>query len=350
MSKNRRKRYMVTAENSEAFACSLVTSPAVEELFVAFSDEKPLIEKFADEKKHMITGVVAIPNKPIYRRDPDGEEYDLVFSADAIESMAKKFMKDFRQHNVTLQHQEDADGVYLVEQWIKTDMTYDKSISIGLSKELPVGSWIQTYYVDSNDVWQRIESGELLGFSLECALGVEEFEKEIMKNKEDNMIDVIEHENFWTKLKNVLSEAFKAASMSEREELADEKENNEIVDEVLEEETPNEPITEPSEPLSDVEPTVEPQEVVEEPTEPQNDSQEVVEEQVVEEAKPNPLEEVIKNLQEEIKALKESNTSLTEKIKDLGKKPSANPINTNAKPNTSDTYSAWREQMRNMIG
>jgi hypothetical protein len=174
MSKNKRKKYLVTVD-SEAFACSLVTSPAVEETFVAFNEEKPLVEKFADAKKHMVTGVVAIPNKPIFRRNNDGEEYDIVFSAEAIESMAKDFMKNYRQHEVTLQHQENADGVYLVEQWIKHDPYRDKSAVIGLSEDLPVGSWIQTYYVDSNDVWQRIESGELKGFSLECMLGLEEF-------------------------------------------------------------------------------------------------------------------------------------------------------------------------------
>ena len=89
----KRKKYLVTVD-SEAFACSLVTSPAVEETFVAFNEEKPLIEKFADAKKHMVTGVVAIPSKPIYRRNKDGEEYDIVFSAEAIESMAKDFMKN----------------------------------------------------------------------------------------------------------------------------------------------------------------------------------------------------------------------------------------------------------------
>ena len=42
----RRKKYLVTKE-SEALACSLVSSPAVEELFVSFSEDKQLIEKFA---------------------------------------------------------------------------------------------------------------------------------------------------------------------------------------------------------------------------------------------------------------------------------------------------------------
>jgi hypothetical protein len=50
-------------------------------------------------------------------------------------------------------------------------------------------------------------------------------------------------------------------------------------------------------------------------------------------------------LKEEIAALKTSNGELQEKIKDMGKQPSANPVNTNAKPSANSTYSAWREQM-----
>jgi hypothetical protein len=44
------------------------------------------------------------------------------------------------------------------------------------------------------------------------------------------------------------------------------------------------------------------------------------------------------------------NNGLQEKIKDLGKQPSAEPIKPNAKPSQADSYSAWREQMRKMIG
>lgn len=347
---SKRKRYLVTAENSEAFACSLVTDPAVEELFVAFKEEKPIVEKFADEKKHMITGVVAIPNKPIYRRDADGEEYDIVFSADAIESMSKKFMKDFRQKNVTLQHEEDADGIYMVEQWIKTDLTYDKSLSLGFSREIPVGTWFQTYYVDSNDIWQRITSGELRGFSLECVLGVEEL---FNKQNENTMIDTNE-ENFWTKLKSILSEAFNAKKEEVTEQI-------ETMESELEEQTPTEPIEEPQ-----VEPTVE--EPIDEPTVEEKPSEEPIEvDEGVQEGEgtiiqkeeigqeefipntPNPLEELIKNLNDEIKALKESNASLQEKISGLEKQPSANPIKPNAKPNAGDTYTAWREKMRSML-
>ena len=58
---------------------------------------------------------------------------------------------------------------------------------------------------------------------------------------------------------------------------------------------------------------------------------------------------MIGNLKAEIEALKESNTGLQNKISEMGKQPSANPINTNAKPGGGDTYSAWRDTMRSML-
>lgn len=341
----KRKKYLVTKE-SEAYACSLVTSPAVEELFVSFSEDKPIVEKFADEKKHMVTGVVAIPNKPIYRRnDKTGEEFDIVFSAEAIEGMAKDFLKNYHQFDVTLQHKEDAEGVHLVEQWIKQDPYRDKSAVIGLSEDLPVGSWIQTYYVDSNDVWQRIESGELRGFSLECLLGLEEFESQINNNNmETNDM------KFWTKLKEVMSEVLAGISFSKAEEPST---IEPIEPEALEAETPTEtPIVEtPTEPA----PTEEPKVEEAAPQEPKVEETVVEEPKPIEEPKPqeepkdNHLEELINSLKEEIKSLKEMNNGLDKKVKELSKEPSVAPVNVNAKPSAADTYSAWREKMARML-
>ena len=334
----KRKKYLVTAENSEAFACSLVTEPAVEELFVAFNEQKELKEKFADEKKHMITGVVAIPNKPIYRRDPDGEEYDLVFSADAIESMAKKFMKDFRQKNVTLQHQEDADGIYMFEQWIKTDEEHDKSLSLGFSKDIPIGAWFQTYYVDSNDVWQRIMSGELRGFSLECALGVEEFEKQIFEEQAPVAEPAPEPAPAQepAPAPEPVQEAPKERGILDKIlALINGGDVKEVVETAKEVEKPTEIAPEePKEPEVDNTPEPEKEPV----TEPENEPQ----------PEPNPLEEVVKNLRAEIEELKKNNDALVTKIGEISKEPSAKPINTNAKPTGNDNYSAWREKMRQM--
>lgn len=323
----KRKKYLVTAENSEAFACSLVSEPAVEELFVAFNEQKELKEKFADEKKHLVTGVVAIPNKPIFRRDPNGEEYDIVFSAEAIESMAKKFMKDFRQKNVTLQHQEDADGIYMVEQWIKADEQYDKSLSLGFSKDIPVGTWFQTYYVDSNEVWNRITSGELRGFSLECALGVEEFEKQIFESQETVTETVVETPTVEEVVETPKVDEPTVEEPKEKGILAKIMEliNGKPVEDVVEEPKVEEP-------------------KAEEPK---------VEEPIKEEPKVDidALTNTIDNLKSELEALKQKNqllesekNALSNKVDELGKKPSAEPIKTNGKGG-GDTFKNWRDQM-----
>ena len=58
---------------------------------------------------------------------------------------------------------------------------------------------------------------------------------------------------------------------------------------------------------------------------------------------------MIASLREEISALKEANNVLVEKVNDLGKMPSANPINVNGQNGTPSTYSSWRDMMAKMI-
>lgn len=336
----KRKKYKVTVENSDVFACSLVTAPAVEELFVAFNEDKPLTEKFADQKKHMLTGIVAIPDKPIYRRDANGEEYDIVFSAEAIESLAKSYMKNFRQKNVTLQHQEDAEGIYMVEQWIKTNAEYDKSLALGFSKEIPVGTWFQTYYVDSNDIWKRVESGELRGFSLECVLGVEEQEfeaqEQVMEDANTTTATIEEptvevKESVLEKILSYLTPSFdkKESNVSESGEIKVNEEEG-LVE--VEKEEVKEDVNSESDGNGD------------------SGNSDNADEQVSEEV--NPLQDVVDNLKNELEELKKTNEGLLEKIKELGSQPSAKPINTNPKGTATSSDNAfrnWRDTMRHLV-
>lgn len=326
------KKYKVGID-SETYAISMVESPAIESDFVALKKEEEQRVYLESDVKHMVYGAALIPDKDIYRNNGEQEFY-ISFTKESIEKMSQDFLKDYRQHNVTLDHETDASDVTVVESWLKADALYDKSVAIGLDKDLPVGTWIVGMKVNQIDVWDRIKSGELKGFSVESLISLEEF------NKQDNtMIDTNE-ENFWTKLKSILSEAFNAKKEEVTEQI-------ETMDSELEEQTPTEPIEEPQVEATIEEPIVEPT-VEEEPvSEPLNEPS--VEEPVEEEAKPNPLEELIKNLNDEIKALKESNASLQEKISGLEKQPSANPIKPNAKPNAGDTYTAWRQKMRSML-
>ena len=318
------KKYKVGLE-SETYAISLVESPAMEETLVALEEQKEVKVQLANEEKHMVYSAVLIPDKPIYRRNEDGEEFYVEFTKESIEKMSQEFFKNYKQNEITLDHETMASDITVVESWIKTDLYKDKSVALGLNENLPIGTWFAGMKVNQIDAWDRIKSGELKGFSVESLIRLEEFNKVNNDNMEVN------NESFWKQLKEVISECFTSPKIEEKVE--------EPIEEKLEEETiENNPPVEPQEPPKVEEPTPIKEEPKEEPVEPKEEPK-----------KDNHLEELINNLKDEIAALKEMNSGLQDKIKDLGKQPSAKPVNTNAKPTPADTYSAWRETMRNYI-
>ena len=64
----------------------------------------------------------------------------------------------------TLEHAEDVDGVSFVESWIK-EGEQDKSVHLGI--KAPVGTWFVGGYVDNDELWEKVKSGEVKGFSIE---------------------------------------------------------------------------------------------------------------------------------------------------------------------------------------
>ena len=331
------KKYKVGID-SETEAISMVTEPAIESDFVFFSKDKDIVkEAFSSDEKHMVYGAVLRPDFPIYRYDGENEYY-LEFTSESIERMARDYMMNYRQGNVTIQHEEYANEVFMVESWIKQDMDKDKSVSVGLDKSLPIGTWFCGFYVNNNDIWERIKSGELKGFSVEAMIDLEDFAK-VKKEDEFEM-----NETFWDKLKTIVNEALgKKEEKMEEQPIVNEPQPTAVTEPqptVVEEPKPSEPTV-----VEEPKPTVEEPKAEEEPkpTEPKP----------TEEPKPNDdgnhLNDLIASLREEISALKEANTVLAEKVNDLGKMPSANPINVNGKNGTPSTYSSWRDMMANMI-
>lgn len=51
-----------------------------------------------------------------------------------------EYLMNYRQNEITLDHATMANDITLVESWIKTDMYKDKSVAIGLSEDLPIGT------------------------------------------------------------------------------------------------------------------------------------------------------------------------------------------------------------------
>ena len=329
------KKYRVGLE-SETYAISLVEAPAIEETLVALEEQKEIKVQLANEEKHMVYSAVLVPDKPIYRRNEDGDEFYVEFTKESIEHMSQQFFKEYKQNEITLDHETNASDITVVESWLKSDMYRDKSVALGLNEELPIGTWFAGMKVNQIDVWDRIKSGELRGFSVESLIRLEEFSKQDEKNN-DNMINV-EEMSFWTKMKEVLAEVFNASSMQKEEvELEEQPQATEEPQTVVEEPKVEESkVEEPA--VEEPKPTEEPK--VEEPKQ-QEEAPKVDN---------SHLEELIGNLKAEIEALKEMNSGLKKEIKNLGKQPSAAPVNTNAKPNAADTYSAWRETMRGYLG
>lgn len=329
------KKYYVNPEDSAVLAMSVVDEPAVESEFVYLSKQK--IDKFValeNKERHMIYGCALRPDFPIYRRDEE-EEYYLEFSKDAVEKLARNFMVNGLQQNFTQAHRSEVEGITITESWIKVDMEKDKSIAIGLDAELPVGTWFIGAYCNNADVWDKVKAGTYHGFSVEAIVDVNElqFEAETPAPEPAPTQEPAQQAE-------PAPEAPKAdEAKSEKGILAKIMEliNGKPIEEVIEK-TPEKPVEEPKpeEPKVDPEPEQKPTTEPETKPEPQ----------------PNPLEEVVKNLQEEIKALKDDKNDLLEQIKELGKKPSVKPTSTNPKGNgnvetgvKNPAYQAWREQI-----
>lgn len=340
------KKYKVGID-SETYAISMVESPAIESDFVALSKEEEKRVFLESDERHMVYGAALIPDKDIYRNNGEQEFY-ISFTKESIEKMSQDFMKNYRQNEVTLDHDEMANDITITESWLVEDPYKDKANALGIN--VPKGSWMIGMKVNQIDVWDRVKSGELKGFSVESMISLEDFSKQNTNN-----MNIETNDMFWDKLKNILKDTFsKKVEEPTVEELAansgftnveDYQKEVETINAELEEQNAEEPAVEPT-----VEPTVEEPKPAEEPK---------VEEPVVEEPKVEDkpkedntkhLEELIGSLKEEINALKEMNSGLNDKVKELSKEPSAKPVNTNAKPSAADTYSAWREQMRSMIG
>lgn len=343
------KKYKVGI-NSETDAISMVTEPAIESDFVFLSKDKAIVkEAFSNDEKHMVYGAVLRPDFPIYRNDGENEYY-LEFTSESIERMARDYMMNYRQGNVTIQHEEYANEVFMVESWIKQDMDKDKSVSVGLDKSLPIGTWFCGFYVNNNDIWERIRSKELKGFSVEAMIDLEDF----AKVKKEDAFEM--NESFWSKLKSIVNEAL---GKKEEKMEVNEPQVNEPQTTVQEPKVDEPQVTEPQQTVVDepkpTEPKVDEPNVDDpNPNEPQPTEPKVDEPKVDEPTEPNVddvnhINDLIASLKEEISALKEANNVLVEKVNDLGKMPSANPINVNGQNGTPSTYSSWRDMMAKMI-
>ena len=149
-------------------AISFVSDPAIEKDFIALSKEKIQLQ-ISDQEKRIASGAILIPDLHILRHDDQGEPYNVFFSKETVEQLSQKYLQDFNQSNVTIEHEVEASDITMVESWIKTDDINDKSIALGI--EVPVGTWMGSFKVNNESIWtEMVKTGKVKGFSIEAML------------------------------------------------------------------------------------------------------------------------------------------------------------------------------------
>ena len=139
-------------------AISLVHSPALETDFVFFGKEKNnLTFAKVDEEKRMLVSPALIPNKQIFRYDPNTDsDYYVYFSPETVRKASELYLKHNNHHKATHEHNERVSGVLTVESWIIEDTKLDKSTLYGFS--LPKGTWMVKLKISNDDSLEKDKS------------------------------------------------------------------------------------------------------------------------------------------------------------------------------------------------
>jgi hypothetical protein len=123
--------------------------------------------QIVSEDEHIISGPLMIADELIYRNNEKFGEHYVKFSADTIQKIAIKFSKKKYQSNVNLMHdpEQKVKGVTMFESFI-----VDKNRGILPMKgfeDVADGSWFGSFYVENQEVWDKVKAGEFKGFSVE---------------------------------------------------------------------------------------------------------------------------------------------------------------------------------------
>ena len=179
-------------------AISIVESPAIESDFVALKAEEIKLAE-VDKEKRILLGPLLIPNKPIYRKAENSDEYYIFFSKDTIVKASQLYLKNGYQNNSTLEHAQALKGLTLVESWIVEDKVQDKSRKYGL--DVPVGTWMGSVKVNNEEVWQEyVKTNKVKGFSIEGY-----FADKMESPKEMVQEDLSKEDKILNKIKEILT-------------------------------------------------------------------------------------------------------------------------------------------------
>lgn len=149
---------------------AFTNKPAIKVKGMAFTSAAPMT--FSDDVKMRIVAPAMIPMQ-IYRRDEDGSEYDVEFTAETIEAIHNKFMLNLRNKDIfNLEHDaEEKVPAYILEAWIVDSPKTDKAFTT-YGIEVPKGTLMLTSQVTDREYYDKLVESEQIGYSIEGFLGM----------------------------------------------------------------------------------------------------------------------------------------------------------------------------------
>ena len=186
----------------EVAAVAFVDKPAIEKNFMAFNSQR--LEFAIDEEKRIVSGPAMISDQLIYRKDQNGE-YNVFFSPQTVRDIAVKFFQKGYQKNLNLFHDPtlSLEGVTIFESFV-TDKARGIQGMRGF-EDLPDGSWFISAKVDNDEVWNKIKSGQVKGFSVE---GIFSFLKKSENRPIQNNAQFQTENSFMSQLKELYNKFF----------------------------------------------------------------------------------------------------------------------------------------------
>jgi hypothetical protein len=148
---------------------ALVDVPAHLKNFVAFGKNKTVKYNFNEEER-MVVGVMMSANTFIYRPADEGApDHNVFFKAETIKQIRKKFHR--QQLGTAMNEMHDPNrkvaGVTMIDSYIIGGNKNPTAPEVFKNLNLQDGTWIASYYVENNEVWNKVKSGEFQGFSVE---------------------------------------------------------------------------------------------------------------------------------------------------------------------------------------
>ena len=157
-------------ENLGIEMIAFTSKPAIKVKGMAFNSHVAMA--FKDDVKMRVVAPAMIPMN-IYRKDEDGEEYDVQFSAEVIEQIHSKFMQNLQNKDIfNLEHDTTKKvPAYILEAWIVDNPTTDKAFTT-YGIETPKGTLMLTSQVTDRAYYDELVDSGQVGYSIEGFLGM----------------------------------------------------------------------------------------------------------------------------------------------------------------------------------